>query len=134
MKQDERDVVPVLWFPPRPRCGRLGEQKAGEAGHVDLGGLFDTADSRLECADFDVTRREAGTPQVCRAEVIATVEGNAGAGWCVVEIGEQLELHDGLGIQAVCLPSPYSFMVGFELCISKRVLEPYGVDRTTRDF
>ena len=68
------------------------------------------------------------------SEVIASVEGDVGAGWCVVEIGEKLELHDGSGVDAVGLPPPDTFLIRLELCVSQRLLQTRCVDGPARDL
>ena len=80
----------------RDRCGgALGEQEAGEAGDVHLCDLLDASDSRRQLSDLDVAGGEPGATEVHRSEVIAAIEGHRRLGGHIVEIGEQLELHDG---------------------------------------
>lgn len=52
----------------------------------------------------------------------------------VIEVNQQLELHDRAGIGAVGPPAPHALAVGFELGVAERLFEPGRVDGATGDL
>ena len=72
--------------------------------------------------------------RVHRTESFAAIERDRDLRRLVIEIGEQLKLHDRLRSGAIGDPPPLAFAIGLELSIAQRVFEAAGVDRSTRDL
>jgi hypothetical protein len=121
----------LLRLPSAVRGGALGQQEASEPSDVHLDGEQVAADLGREVLVDDVTGRVLGAAQVDGAEVVARVKVHGATGRFGVEVGEELELHDGLGRGAIGDPTPHAVVIGFELGVPERVLEAGGVHRAT---
>ncbi len=133
VKQDVRDVVEVLGCTPPVGGGDLGEEEAGDPGGVDSDRLPHAAALGRELRDDDVIAGDACASKVRRAEKLAVVEPYSPPGGLVVEVGEDLELHEG-PVVSLGSPPPHVLLIRSELGVAQRLLEPRGVHRPAGDL
>lgn len=136
VQENKCDVVPIFGLTTCIRCRGLREEKACQAGDVDLYPPNEVAYSRCQLMYYDIARGEARAAQVHGAEGITAIEVERRLGWCIVAIGKQLELDYRRRTAAVsiCSPAPGLVRIGLEFGIAERTLQPCGVHSPVCDL
>ena len=134
VKENKRDVVPVLWLSAREGCCCLRKQEPCETRDVHFDTVVHSADASTQQTDLGVATREACAPEIDCPKTLTLVKHDRSASDDTWHVRNQLELDCRRDTRPFAKPRPDPLLARHEVSVTKRSLKTCGIYRPARDL